>query len=397
VKYLEEGKIPFQAGTLNGIIKLLKHSLHQPTWDKLDGLTPFQNGLFNLQNKFLDPYTPQAFVTWCLPYNYEAGATCEPIDAWLREIMDGDEQRVELLLSYLYCILFSLVHLQRYLECIGVGGTGKSTFLNLAMRLMGEKNVFATSLRRLSGRFELANLQSKRLIVIPDSEGNFAGSTEILKTITGQDPVPYEIKYGSRGTFTPQALVLIAGNTPMFTNDSGIARRRILLSFEHQVPPEKRRNVLEELDPYLPGLLNRLFGMDRQRVEALIHQPEQYVKSLQINQTELLIHTHPLAAWLFHAVEPNSESRTFVGTGEASSDGKLYASYLAYCRASHSKPESLRLFSAKLLELCNQLKWPVSKEKHWQQGVYFEGLRLRCRGELISSLQSDDSSREHVS
>ncbi len=73
-------------------------------------------------------------ITWCLPYSYTILATCDPIKDWLLQMCGGDEQLVQLMRAYLLGVVTSRVDWQKYLELIGPGGTGKSTFIRLAIR-----------------------------------------------------------------------------------------------------------------------------------------------------------------------------------------------------------------------------------------------------------------------
>jgi hypothetical protein len=91
-----------------------------------------------------------------------------------------------------------------------------------------------------------------------------------------------------------------------------------------------------------------------------------------------------LAAWFYAEVRVEAGAKTFVGMADDSPQEKLYASYIAYCRSSYAKPESLRLFSSKLLELCSQLQLTICKQKDWQRGVFFEGLSLSKRGTIVA-------------
>jgi putative DNA primase/helicase len=51
------------------------------------------------------------------------------------------------LLAFLSAVVTRRSDLQRYLELIGGGGTGKSTFMALAKALAGEENAVSSQLR----------------------------------------------------------------------------------------------------------------------------------------------------------------------------------------------------------------------------------------------------------
>lgn len=179
---------------LTSVINLLKTHLPIKDWDEKPGLLPFKNGVLNLETYELSPHCPGYHFRWCLPFEYNPQATCEPITEWLRETVQEAEDIKQVLLAYLNAIVKGRVDLQRYLEIIGPGSTGKSTFIWLATALVGEENTVSTDLNQLeNNRFETANLYGKRLIIITDSD-NYGQEVSVLKALTGQDKLRYERK-----------------------------------------------------------------------------------------------------------------------------------------------------------------------------------------------------------
>ena len=54
--------------------------------------------------------------------------------------------------------------LQRYMELIGYGGSGKGTILRLLTQLVGKNNIAVTDLKQLEkNRFETASFYGKKL------------------------------------------------------------------------------------------------------------------------------------------------------------------------------------------------------------------------------------------
>jgi phage/plasmid-associated DNA primase len=163
-----------------------------------------------------DEAKPEHRFTWRLPFDYDPTATCPTIDAWLPEAQDGDPMRVKVLKAYLRAIVTGRVDLQRFLELIGLAGSGKGTLQKQAMGLVGLENVFVTELKQLeTNRFETSNIVGKRLTLITDSE-RYTGSVATLKGLTGGDPLRAERKYDPDAHhFVPEAMVIIAANEPI--------------------------------------------------------------------------------------------------------------------------------------------------------------------------------------
>ncbi|HEY9768582.1 MAG TPA: DUF5906 domain-containing protein [Coleofasciculaceae cyanobacterium] len=160
---------------VNGVTALLKFDLEVDKWDESTGLLPLLNGVLDLKTRKLLPHSPENKLTWCLPYNYNTLATCEPIQEWLLSMCNGDRALVQLMRAYLLGIVTGRTDWQKYLELVGPGGTGKSTFTRLAIALVGQENVHTTTLKKLEKeKFETASIAGKRLVLINDSE-RYAG------------------------------------------------------------------------------------------------------------------------------------------------------------------------------------------------------------------------------
>lgn len=180
---------------VRNIEALMRYELAVRSWEESEEFIPFTNGVLARSTLLLMPHDPEHRLTWCLPYDYNSLAVCDPIKQWLLEMCFGDEQLVQLLRAYLHGIVTGRTDWQKYLELIGPGGTGKSTYIRLAIALVGMRNVHTTTLKKLENeRFETASLKDKRLVVITDSE-RYTGTVSILKALTGQDTLPYEVKF----------------------------------------------------------------------------------------------------------------------------------------------------------------------------------------------------------
>jgi hypothetical protein len=239
---------------------------------------PVLNGLLDLTTLRVEPYTPAHHLTWCVPFPWDATATCPQTLTWLKDATQGDTGMIAVLRAYLKAILLGRTDLQRFVELIGPGGSGKGTYVRLATALVGVRNTYATELKRLeSSRFETANLRGKRLICITDAE-RFAGEVNVLKALTGDDVLPFEEKFKQARNGIAEGLVLIASNEAIMSADytSGLSRRRITIPFFHQ--PAQRTDLLSlcgdavhgTLAEELPGVLVWVLTLSDDRMEEQI-------------------------------------------------------------------------------------------------------------------------------
>jgi P4 family phage/plasmid primase-like protien len=397
----------YSDGYAIGVLNRLRRGLAVKRWDETTGLIPLQNGVFEIATGKLLPHAPGYRLTWQLPYSYDLSATCEPIINWLRESQDDDEQRVQLLRAYLKAVVTGRSDLQRFIELIGPGGSGKSTYARLAIALVGLRNTYTTTLDALeTSRFETASIYGKRLVLINDSE-RYGGGVSTLKALTGQDTLRFEEKRKqSISGFVPCAMVILAANEPIKSNDytSGLERRRITVPFLNRVKASDQRDLLTienlgvsgEFVPYLPGLFNWVMALPDEQMTQLVKCTDLNVPSLQDWKLDTLISSNPIAEWINECCL-FEEGKTYVGVARKvrvsesegatkskswdeyqNCDSWLYANYVHHSALVGSKPISIRRFSELVTDLCtNQLgRSGITKGKD-SGGAFIRGLVLR--------------------
>lgn len=384
----------FSAYYIEGVMKLLKAHVMIERWNNERKLIPFRNGVLNLDTMELQSHTLSNHLTWQLPYDYVPGATCTSIQNWLSETMKGQEEMVELLRAYLAAIIRGMTEVHRFMECVGPGATGKSTFLWLAERLVGSENCFVTELKHLEKtRFESAGVVGKRLMLITDAE-KFTGEVAQLKAITGGDPIRIERKYkqSSGLPYKPECMVLIASNETIQSKDytSGLQRRRILVPFDNQVPQHKRRDLKDEFIIELPGLLNWVLEIPKEEVAHKLKDVEGQVKAMAKGHIRMLLDSNPLAFWLHQNILYDPNAKANIGTARRNKkwpdrevhekdEEWLFPNYKTFCLSNGYQAVSSRKFSELLDDLCrHQLQLPKARlNPKGREGRTFSGLRIR--------------------
>lgn len=119
----------------------------------------------------------------------------------------------------------------------GPGSNGKSKFLELLRKFLGEQNTTSTELDLIcTGRFETAKLFHKLLCTM--GETNFARikKSNMLKRLSGDDVVPIEFKGKQPFDFKNYAKILIATNSLPTTDDKtkGYYRRWLIIDFPNE-------------------------------------------------------------------------------------------------------------------------------------------------------------------
>jgi hypothetical protein len=359
----------------------------------------------------LHTHSPDRPFTWQLPHHYDPQATCPKTQAWLHETVNGAHDQVQVLRAYAKAVVTRRVDLQRYLETIGPGGTGKGTYTRLLQALVGSENTFATELKHLeANRFELSNLRGKVLLMITDAE-RYGGPVNQLKAITGQDFVRMEEKFKAQRTEIAPVMLVLAANEPVQSADytSGLERRRLSMYFRHR--PTNPRDLLSwkdgawhgELAPEIPGVLNWVLALPDAQMEALLQQTTALVPSLKTTWAYALVDTNPLAEWANHGLildgrkDDKGNSLAVVNVGLAHKldhsndyehqDVWLYPNYRHWCDGAGGKPLSSRRFTGLLKDLFeNQLRLEGVTHTDDNKGSRFHGLRLRLASDTKKPL-----------
>jgi P4 family phage/plasmid primase-like protien len=392
--------MPYKNHFFNGVVELSKNHLIFGSEKKgTKDLLPFKNGVLDIKTKSLEPNDPNYGFTWQLPYSYDPAATCQPILQWLFEMTGNVPELVLLLRAFLNAVLMGYVELHKFLELVGAGGTGKSTFIFLAEQLVGATNTITSDFKYLeNNRFETASLYMKKLVLITDAE-RYTGEVSVLKALTGGDPLRYEEKFKqSHNSFQPEALVIIAANEAIQSKDytSGLQRRRLPVYLRNQIPEEDRRELKTEFIQFIPGLLNWVLDMNRKEVFSILKSQKSEAQAA--NFKENLVATNPIAEWLDDNVvyEPGINLKTYIGVankimggsevnGFENENSKLYPNYVKFCVTHNYRAISLKRFRSLLMDLINnQLHLNDIQAKKDSDGRHVTSIRLRDH-------QKDDS------
>lgn len=221
-----------------------------------------RNGVLDLRSWELKPPTHSDLMTQMAGCSWEPEVDC-PL--WLETLADifPNQQVIDYLQRYFgYCLTGSVSEQQMTIFW-GVGRNGKSTIVNTLRSLLGTYARQAPPdllMLSSSGRHnELADLYRARLITTAESREKGRLDENLVKSITGGDPIKGRKLYKDYFEFWPtHKLLLQTNHKPQIVGtDLGIWRRVHLVPFTTVIPPEKcdpdrDRLLLAEL----PGILH---------------------------------------------------------------------------------------------------------------------------------------------
>jgi hypothetical protein len=270
--------------------------------------------------------------------------------------------------------------------------------MRLCAALVGAASVASSDLRALEqNRFETAALYGKRLVLITDSD-KYGGSINVLKALTGEDPLRLERKHVQQsGTFVFEGLVMLASNEPLQTTDltSGLERRRMTVTFG-RVATEAEKQAWRDLGGEasvlhreLPGVVNWALALSPAEVSRLITHPP---ARTQADNMSAMAAGNPVAGWLMDCVAPMAGSWVQIGVKVElrsrddgliyyeDADSRLYPNYLTWCRRTGREPLALRRFKHVMMDMLRTLGADALESRRGAgQGI--QGLRLLGAGE----------------
>lgn len=416
------GELGFSSGYESGVYQcLLREAVRETSTP--GGLICFRNGVLELATRKLLRHSPRYFFTAQMPFDWNPKAPDPtPVIDWLRETVGGHEDQVQLLRAWFQAVIVGRPDLQRFLEIIGPGGSGKGTFTRLCVAMVGKEATHTTMLSALeNNRFETAKLFGKKLAVVTDAE-KMVGDVSVLKAITGQDPLRFEEKNKQTGdSFMFTGMLMVAANQHTASTDysSGIQRRRVTLHFDHVVPAEQRRDLEAEFEPYLPSVVRWALDMPAEEVTDYLRGTGKRVSSLREVRLDTLRATNPIVAWLLDSCQFDENAATQIGRREeltvtsgeevrisrkefAGADERLYPNYLAWCLSNGKSPLALTNFSRTVVDAAANLlgRKFVKKERQGGsgatmiKGVLLKGSTTTTYSSFVKN--SEENSEEQV-
>jgi|TARA_R100000789_G_scaffold98428_2_gene102275 putative DNA primase/helicase len=181
--------------------------------------------------------TPEYFIVNPIPYKlHKERYEGTPVMDKLFKEWVGEEYVKTLYEIIAYCLIPDYP-IHRMFCFIGGGMNGKSCFLNLLKKFIGENNVCSTELDTLiTSRFEITRLHKKLCCLLGETNFTEMSKTSILKKLTGGDTIGYEYKNKDLFHEVNYAKILIATNNLPTTNDKtiGFYRRWMIIDFPNQ-------------------------------------------------------------------------------------------------------------------------------------------------------------------
>jgi putative DNA primase/helicase len=226
------------------------------TADRLDNdpmLLTVANGTVDLRSGLLREARRDDLITKLAPVTYRMGASSAVWDRFLASATGDDVELQAFLQRAAGYTLTGRTSEEVMFLIHGAGATGKSTFLEALISVLGDYAAtadFETFLKRPGAggvRNDVARLQGKRMVVSLEVDEDRALSEGLVKALTGGDRVTARFLYQEAFEFQPQFTLWLAVNhAPKVSHtDEGMWRRIRRVPFDHVVPSSQRDPALK--------------------------------------------------------------------------------------------------------------------------------------------------------
>lgn len=215
-----------------------------------ENLIQFKDEIYNIKNRSVSDTSEKNFITNIIPWNIGKCADTPVMDALFKSWVGEDKK--QLLYDILYYATLSKQPLHRFFIFLGKGANGKSTYLKIIQKFLGEENITSSNLDSMSNsRFESSKLFKKLAVFISETNFKTLENTEVIKTLTGEDMKSAEFKGKNPFDFKNYAKILISTNTLPQTMDktSGFYRRVCLVEFNHSFSQGELKSNIEDTIP----------------------------------------------------------------------------------------------------------------------------------------------------
>lgn len=208
---------------------------------------PFQNGLFNLLTGELEGFTPNYVSKNKIPTEYNPSAKSGVIDNFLDDLSCNDKSIRAVIEEMVGTVLYRSSDFDAFFILIGDGSNGKSTLLEMIIKMIGEENTSSLELKDLDKTFKTAELFGKLANIGDDISSKDIKNSSFIKKLASGNKVNVEKKGMNPFEMKPYAKMIFSSNsTPVIHDTShGINRRLMLIPLNNKF--EKNVRFKEEI------------------------------------------------------------------------------------------------------------------------------------------------------
>lgn len=318
----------------------------------------FRNGILNLANMTLQPHTPSVYNTIYIDCNYIPDAPySQIIDNFFNQISSKEEDKKNLLYEIIgYCLVRKNIF-EKFFICYGEGATGKSTYLKMIKKLVGDTNSSFLSLNNLEETFMPVELFGKLINIGDDIAYKGLKESDVLKKLVTGEMFAAQQKFKKPINFANFAKLIFTTNKlpEVYDRSSGFYRRVMIIEInkkiEHPDPFFLDRLTESDYEYLLSVAIEKLVAaMKKNKLtecESSVIKLEEY----KTDQSSVLSYIKD-----FRYTKKDLDHRPCM---------ELFTEYEQYCRDTGFKPLKKVNFDR---EICDEYKME-KRNTTWNKGT----------------------------
>jgi putative DNA primase/helicase len=315
-------------------------------WDSPHYLT-FENGTLDTRTNEFKPHSPAFFCTSKLPYDYDPSAQCPKWLDYLHQATGGDASLITLLRAWCKWAIVPKDRsrkspVEKSLDLVGRKGSGKGTFLDILMQLVGEDSCGVASPETFSTPEGLGQLIDKRLAIDTDASGFMPGVGNFNKVVSNE-PVGIKKLFKDKAMQRLGVVVVRSYNDFISVPSSGtegLDRRLCIVPF--RFPPAVPDHDLDsKLRAEMPGIFAWAWSLSLPQAQAIIRWSGA-IDAVQEVSIDRFLNDHAEVKYLID---------DYPAGKEAVQAFDLYEGYVSWAKRNGHKPCSNTKFGTLINEL----------------------------------------------
>lgn len=347
---------------VNEVFEKIKRmtGIDKAEFESPDNLLCLNNGVLDVVNKNLLPFDKKYNFKTKLDVDFVKDADCPKIKEFLAETFY--EEDIPLIQEWIGFHLYKRYLIKKSVIMFGQKNTGKTIFLKLLTKFIGEKNKTGISLHDISngGKFVLAFLKDKLANIYDDLSSSDIQDEGGFKIACGGGYITAEEKFGDTFEFLNYAKNTFATNKIPSLNkehDDAYYLRWLPIPCDNEVKEDKQNIFLIDTlttKEELSGLLNfALEGLHR------ILKNERFSYNKTVEETKILMERH--SNHLFAFIQDCLEMREH---GKISTE-EMYKIYQNYAIEKNYKLLSKSDLGRRLDKFATYISQKRDKERYW--------------------------------
>ena len=317
----------------------------------------FRNGVYDIIEQKLIPFSPDLIVTNMIPWNYNENAYSEIVDKTLNKIACNDVTIRHLLEECVGYCFYRRNEMSKFFILTGEKNNGKSTFLEMVKTLLGDANISALDLEDMNERFSVSAMVGKLANIGDDISDEFmhGRGVSMLKKVVSGNLVKAEFKGKDAFFFNPYVKLLFSANDIPRTKDKtgAVLRRMVIIPFNARFTKED-----PDYDPFIVSKLRTQEAMEylvQIGLDGLfdVLQDNGFTESTKVEEA------------IQEYEEDNNPILSFIKDAEIEGrfTNDVYKEYQVFCTENGYSPYTLTMFSRSVRQYLG-----LEAKKTWANG-----------------------------